>query len=91
VYCTIQFVSFPFLHHQKKAQGNQLTKELGENACEEVQVAGNIVGHGRRKRFHKGVSAEYSLKKLHIKKTSYISNSSKNKSRYKHLQRKQVE
>ena len=34
---------------------------------------GNIVGHGRRKRFHNGVSAEYSLKKLHTQNSKEVS------------------
>jgi hypothetical protein len=58
----------------KWTKKSKLTKELSENACEEVQVAGNIVGHGKRKRFHDGVNAEYSLKKLHTQKKYYISN-----------------
>ena len=49
-----------------------LTKELSENACKEVQVAGNMVGHGRRKRFHNGVNAEYSLKKLHTQNSKEV-------------------
>ena len=36
-------------------------QELSENACEEVQVTGNIVCHGRWKRFHDGVNTEYSV------------------------------
>jgi hypothetical protein len=48
---------------------------VSENACEEVQVTGNIVGHGRQKRFYDGVNAENSLKKLHTQKKYYISNS----------------
>ena len=49
-----------------------LTKELSENARKEVQVAGNIVGHGRWKRFHNGVNAEYLLKKLHTQNSKEV-------------------
>ena len=52
---------------------SKLTKELRENVCEEVQVAGNIIGHGRWKRFHNGVNAEYSLKKLHTQNSKEVS------------------
>lgn len=48
-----------------------LTKELCENASEEVQVAGNIVRHGRWKRFHDGVNAENPLKELKIQYVSF--------------------
>lgn len=41
-------------------------KELGENACEEAQVAGEIICHGRWKRLHQGVYAKHSLKKLKV-------------------------
>ena len=33
----------------------------------------NIVGHGRQKRFHNGISAEYSLKKLHTQNSKEVS------------------
>lgn len=62
---SIEFILFSiFSATQKCTKKSKLTKELSENTCEEVQVTGNIVGHGRRKRFHNGVNAEYSLKKL---------------------------
>ena len=74
--CYIEIVLFPSsLLPIKCTKKSKLTKELSENACEEVQVMGNIVGHGRWKRFHDGVNTEYSLKKLHIQKMYYISNS----------------
>ena len=74
--CYIEIVLFPSsLLPIKCTKKSKLTKELSENACEEVQVTGNIVGHGRWKRFHDGVNTEYSLKKLHIQKKYYISNS----------------
>ena len=74
--CYIEIVLFPSsLLPIKCTKRSKLTKELSENACEEVQVTGNIVGHGRWKRFHDGVNTEYSLKKLHIQKKYYISNS----------------
>jgi len=41
--------------------------------CKEVQVAGNMVGHGRWKGFHDDVNAENSLKKLHTQKKYSIS------------------
>ena len=56
----------------KCTKKSKLTKKLSENACEEVQVTGNIVGQGRWKRFHDGVNTEHSLKKLHIQKMYYI-------------------
>ena len=59
--------------HINGTKKSKLTKEQCENAHEEVQVVGNIVGHGRRKRFHNGVSAEYSLKKLHIQNSKEVS------------------
>ena len=34
---------------------------------------GNIVGHGKWKRFHIGVSAEYSLKKLYTQNSKEVS------------------
>jgi hypothetical protein len=72
---SIEFVLFSiFSATQKCTKKSKLTKELSENTCEEVQVTGNIVGHGRRKRFHNGVNAEYSLKKLHTQKKYYILN-----------------
>lgn len=43
----------------------ELTKELCEDPCEEGQIAGNIVCHGRRKRFHNGINAKHLLKELH--------------------------
>ena len=52
---------------------SKLTKELRENVCEEVQVVGNIIGHGSWKRFHNGVNAEYSLKKLHTQNSKEVS------------------
>ena len=52
---------------------SKLTKELRENAREEVQVVGNIVGHSKGKRFHNGVSAEYALKKLHMQNSKEVS------------------
>ena len=56
------------------AQRNQNSpKKLHENEREEVQVMGNIVGHGKWKRFHIGVSAEYSLKKLHTQNSKEVS------------------
>ena len=74
--CYIEIVLFPSsLLPIKCTKKSKLTKEQSENACEEVQVTGNIVGHGRWKRFHDGVNAEYSLKKLHIQKMYHISNS----------------
>ena len=75
----------------KGTKKSKLTKELSENACEEVQVMGNIVGHCRRKRFHDGVNAEYSLKKLCTQKKYHISNSIMNGFRCKIIQRKQME
>lgn len=54
-----------------KAQGNLLTKELCENSSEEAQVAGNIVSHGRWKRFHSGVDAKNSLQELQMWGVSY--------------------
>lgn len=67
----------------RKAQRITLTKELCENACEKVQVAGDIIGHGRGKRFHNGVNAEYSLKKLYKQKSILHFNWSENGSRCK--------
>ena len=57
----------------KGTKKSKLTKELSENACEEVQVMGNIVGHCRRKTFHDGVNAEYLLKKLHTQNSKEVS------------------
>ena len=34
---------------------------------------GNIVGHGKWKRFHIGASAEYSIKKLHTQNSKEVS------------------
>ena len=41
-----------------------LTKELCEDTSEEIQVARNIICHGRRKWLHYRVNAEDPLKKL---------------------------
>lgn len=74
--CYIEIVLFPSsLLPIKCTKKSKLTKELSENACEEVHVTGNIVGHGKWKRFHDGVNTEYSLKKLQIQKMYYVSNS----------------
>ena len=73
----------------KGTKKSKLTKELSEN--EEVQVAGNILGHCWRKRFHDGVDAEYYLKKMYTQKKYPISNSIMNRFRCKIIQRKQME
>lgn len=44
--CYIEIVLFPSsLLPIKCTKKSKLTKELSENACEEVQVMGNIIGH----------------------------------------------
>ncbi|KAF3961599.1 hypothetical protein CMV_013794 [Castanea mollissima] len=73
----------------KGTKKSKLTKELSEN--EEVQVAGNILGHCWQKRFHDDVNAEYYLKKMYTKKKYPISNSIMNRFRCKIIQRKQME
>ena len=88
---SIEFVLFlSSLLPIKCTKKSNLTNELSENTCEEVQVMGNIVGHGRRKRSHDGVNAEYSLKKLHTQKKYYISNSVMNGFICKLIQSKQM-
>ena len=60
--CYIEIVLFPSsLLPIKCTKKSKLTKELSENACEEVQVTGNILGLGGWKRFHDGVNTEYSV------------------------------
>ena len=59
-------------HNSRFCERNNVRKrELCEDACEEVQVVGNIVGHDKWKRLHHGVNAKYSLKKLHTQKKYY--------------------
>ena len=72
----------------KGTKKSKLTKELSEN--EEVQVAGNILGHCWQKRFHDGVNVEYYLKKMYSQKKYPISNSIMNRFRCKIIQRKQM-
>lgn len=62
----------------------QHTKELSENAREEVQVARDIVSHDGRERFHHSVNAKNSLNKLQIQKKNvyYIQNLEKNNGCY---------
>ena len=50
-----------------------LTEKLAKDASEEIQVVGGIVPHCRRKRFHKSIHAEYTLKKLQTEKEIQVS------------------
>lgn len=52
----------------KKVHRIQHTKELSENAREEVQVARDIISHNGWERFHHSVDAKNSLNKLQIQK-----------------------
>lgn len=51
----------------KERKKKEHTEELCKNSSEEMQIPGDVVSHGRWKRFHNRVNAKYSLKKLHHK------------------------
>ena len=54
IFCIIELFSI-FSTTINITRKSELTKELCVDVCEEVQVVGNIVCHGRWKRFHHGV------------------------------------